>query len=114
MACVSFGAFGRISFLFCVKGISDFDVDTRPALRLAASQNGEVCTDDASIAFLSRSHLELGNNCLTVFVRGQVSPEELPQTASEVWHLEFAFHIYPPVTIDTKDEVGRTSKTGAA
>ena len=41
--------------------ISDPEVDSRLALRRAALQNGEVCTDDASVVFLSRSHLEFGH-----------------------------------------------------
>ena len=50
MFCVSLGAFGRLAHISYVKGNSDLEVDSRPALRRAASRFGEVSIVDASVA----------------------------------------------------------------
>ena len=55
MLCVSPGWLLEEFPVYCTsREISDPEVESRPALRRAASQNGDVCTDDASVAFLSR------------------------------------------------------------
>ena len=81
-------ALGCFLTVFFVKGNSDPEVESCPALLFFVTQSGEVCTDDASV-YPSRLHLKTGHYVHEPFVSGrssfgvQVLPEVSSQTVFE-------------------------------